>query len=146
MPSDGDDAGLSGRCYCGKARINCATGAQAVAYCHCSDCRRVTASILPAFAAVAEGDVAFHGLTDMPVSHAAGVERWFCRDCGSQMAARFTYLPGQIYLPLGVLEQAERLAPEVHCHAGAQMPWLHLEDGLPRCADSGRDVLLGAKP
>lgn len=57
------------------------------------------------------------------------------------MAARFDYLPDQVYVPLGVLDQIDELAPELHCHASNAPTWLHLNDGLPRDGGSGRDHL-----
>ena len=76
-----------------------------------------------------------------PLEHVPGVRRWTCLTCGSPMVARFDYLPGQVYVPLGVLDQAPDLPPSHHCHAAAQMPWLHLIDDLPRSDASGRDRL-----
>ncbi len=66
----------------------------------------------------------------------AGVRRVFCPDCGSPLAAWFDYLPGQVYLPLGILDQAAELPPEIHSHSDAQLPWLKIEDGLERAANS----------
>lgn len=67
-----------------------------------------------------------------------GVIRRFCRDCGSALTAEFDYLPGQVYVPLGILDQADRLQPQQHCHDAARLAWLHIEDRLPRDAASGR--------
>ena len=109
--------------------------------CHCTDCRRVTASPAPTFAAFAEDTVRV--IPDLapakPVN--PGVTRWFCPDCGSQMMARFDYLPGQTYVPLGILDQAGDLPPEIHCHAENALSWLHLEDGKPRQPGSARAIL-----
>lgn len=69
------------------------------------------------------------------------VTRWHCPDCGSPVAARFEYLPGQLFVPLGVIEEMDGLAPSLHCHSHKQAPWLHLDDGLPRSEGSGRDEL-----
>lgn len=111
-----------------------------VAYCHCADCRRVTGAAVAAF--VAFSDDVLTVAPDHPrVSHATGVERQFCPDCGSPLTARFSYLPGQVYVPLGVLDQTDALAPEVHCHDGARPAWLHIEDDLPRDGGSARAVL-----
>ena len=70
-----------------------------------------------------------------------GVNRWFCPDCGSPLAATFDYLPGQVYVPLGLLDQAADLAPDQHCHDAARLPWLHIDDSAPRETASGRDRL-----
>jgi len=55
-----------------------------------------------------------------------------CNICGSPLAAEFDYLPGQIYVPLGKLDQAAKLTPELHCHDTSRLPWLHVLDDLPR--------------
>ena len=55
--------------------------------------------------------------------------------------ATYDYLPDQTYVPLGVLDQADTLAPQLHCHADSALPWLHIDDDLPRSAASGRDTL-----
>ena len=144
MPSETAKPPITGRCYCGLAQIAGRTEPQIVTYCHCQDCRRVTASPLPTFAAFGSDDIDITGVTDMPVSHNPGVKRWFCRACGSQLAAVFDYLPDQIYVPLGELDQADALAPSLHCHADAQLSWLHLDDGLPRESASGRAALRDA--
>jgi len=113
-----------------------------VAYCHCTDCRRWTGSPLPAFAAFSDADIV--PPDSAPLEVAPGVKRWACHVCGSPMMARFDYLPGQTYVPLGVLDDAAQLPPEIHCHANQQLPWLHVNDTLPRAADSARDALNSA--
>jgi hypothetical protein len=79
-----------------------------------------------------------------PFSVVPGVERWTCDRCGSPLAARFDYLPGQTYVPLGVLDQAGELAPSLHCHSDSRLPWLPIDDGLPRAEGSGRANLNAA--
>jgi len=116
-----------------------------VAYCHCGDCKRWTGSPLPAFAAFATSDLV---ITPRPASrsHATGVERWNCPDCGSPLAATFAYLPDAIYVPLGLLDQAGELGPKMHAHAGEAYDWLHLSDDLPRHDGSARTSLNGVTP
>lgn len=135
---------ITGRCYCGAVTIAADGPAQTVTYCHCADCRRVTGAPVTAFAAVAKGAVALSAEsqgTIRHVSHSEGVERWFCGSCGSPLKAWFAYLPNQDYLPLGILDQAPDMPPEHHCYVGAAMPWLSLDDGLPRSDDSGSEFL-----
>ena len=139
MPPDA--AVFTGRCYCGAHRIEAAGPPETVTYCHCADCKRVTASPLPAFAAFPEGTVTITPDLQAAKPVTPGVIRHFCPDCGSQLTARFDYLTGQVYVPLGVLDQADQLAPRFHCHSGSTLPWLYLDDDLPRAQDSGRDLL-----
>ena len=41
----------------------------------------------------------------------------------------------------GALDQAEELKPRHHIFAKDELPWLHLEDGLPRYELFPQDVL-----
>ena len=132
MPSD---AAASGRCYCGAHEVR-ATGFLTAAYCHCTDCRRITGAPVAAFAAYARVEITPNVA---PRSFVAGVQRWSCPACGSALAASYDYLPGQIYVPLGVLDAPP--APRMHCHVNSALPWLHIRDDLPRHAASGREAL-----
>lgn len=58
------------------------------------------------------------------------------------MMATFNYIPNQIYVPLGVINEAHNLAANVHCHVEKRLPWLHLLDDLPQERGSARDKLL----
>lgn len=138
MPSDG----FTARCYCGASRLTLDRPPAAVAYCHCSDCRRWTGAPVAAFAAVERADV-IDQLPE-PFSAVPGVERWTCPTCHAPLGAAFAYLPDQIYVPLGIIDQADQLPPAMHSHAGSALPWLHIEDGLPRAEASARDSLNSA--
>ena len=76
-----------------------------------------------------------------PVSHFKGVERWFCETCGSPLGARYDYLPGQVYVPLGLIDQAAELPPSLHSHSSSALPWLCIKDHLARQEHSARDAL-----
>ncbi len=94
---------------------------------------------MPAFLAVKTGSL--FGLPGAPKQINAGVNRWNCKKCGSPVAATFDYLPDQIYVPLGIVDQAADIHPEVHCHFDNALSWLHLDDGLPREGASARAIL-----
>lgn len=132
---------VTGRCYCGKTTVSARKSPLITTYCHCSSCRRLTGAPVAAFSAFTAGD-----LDISPAPHHAapvtnGVDRWFCADCGTSLAATYDYLPDQIYVPLGLLDQADALAPTHHSHAGSALPWLHINDDMPRSDGSGRDAL-----
>ena len=135
------ETAVTGRCYCGAMRLRARRMPQTVAYCHCSDCRRWSGAPVAGFAAFAEGELDFTPSLGAAFSPAPGVKRWSCRDCGSPLAAWFDVLPGQIYVPLGLIDQAAELPPQLHCHNDARLPWLHIDDDLKRHGGSGRDSL-----
>ena len=134
------DTVCKGRCYCGASHFETDTKPATVAYCHCADCRRVTGAPVAAFAQFPEGTVLLQG----PVTNLrrGDVTRQFCNSCGSPLTAQFDYLPGQIYVAVGCLENAASFAPELHCHAEARLPWLCLTDDLPRAPTSARKALI----
>ncbi|KPA21718.1 Glutathione-dependent formaldehyde-activating enzyme [Shimia sp. SK013] len=142
MPSDGTTHHkITGRCYCGAVLLVSDHLPATVAYCHCSDCRRWTGAPLPAFAAFGADHLSAKPDQGTGISHTQGVTRWNCNACGSPLMARFEYLPDQVYVPLGLIDQAADLAPALHCHADAAYPWLHLQDDAPRVFGSARNTL-----
>lgn len=95
---------------------------------------------MPVFAAFADADVTlFPDVAEH--SFAQGVHRRVCPECGSALTARFAYLPGQTYVPVGVFDDADILMPEVQCHAGSRLGWLPELDHIPSEAGSARDTL-----
>ena len=95
---------------------------------------------MPAFAAF-DPDTLSLAPQVAEVTYPTGVSRRNCAQCGSPLTARFPYLPGQVYVPLGLLDQAADFAPQVHCHAKNAYDWLHMPDDLPREDGSARDTL-----
>ncbi|MCF2906571.1 GFA family protein [Octadecabacter sp. CECT 8868] len=129
-----------GRCYCGACSISTSADPSTVLYCHCSDCRRWTGAALPAFVAFATDDVAVTPNVNS-ARYESGAVRQNCPDCGSPLTAAFPYLPDQIYVPVGVLNNPDHYPPQLHCHVASKPKWLHIEDDLARVTASGRDTL-----
>ena len=132
---------LTGHCYCGKTQITADSPPLQIAYCHCTDCRRVTGAPVAAFAAFETSTVTLTPdvTTTSPLTNS--VKRRFCPSCGSPLTAEFAYLPKQVYVPLGLLDQADELPPELHCHTDSALKWLHIQDDTKRFAGTARDTL-----
>ena len=143
MTTDKDDTAtvVTGRCYCGATKISATQAPLAIAYCHCIDCRRVTGAPVAAFAAFDETAACFSPDEGRKVVANPGVLRSFCAVCGSPLTGRYEYLPGQVYVPLGLLDQAGDLAPQLHAHESERLPWLHIVDDLERFATTARSGL-----
>ena len=143
MPSDlpVTDPLITGRCYCGATTLAARQAPQVVAYCHCADCRRWTGAPVGAFAAFGADDLEFTPRLGPGYPAVEGVDRRTCNTCGSPLAARFDYLPGQVYVPVGLLDQANDWPPSLHCHADARLGWLQITDDLPRKSGTARNIL-----
>ena len=135
---------ITGRCYCGATKISATQAPQTIAYCHCTDCRRVTGAPVAAFAAFDETAVTFSPDEGRKVVANPGVMRTFCAICGSPLAGRYEYLPGQVYVAVGVLDQANELAPQLHAHDSQRLQWLHIDDDLERFPNTSRSRLTDA--
>ena len=147
MPSETDaetPLPITGRCYCGAHSFTGTCLPDVVTYCHCDDCKRVSGAPVAAFAAFDPDDLRFDPPLTARISVMEGVERWFCQFCGSPLAATYAYLPGQIYVSLGAIDQADSLPPDRHAHAGNTLTWLKIEDDLPRDCASARAALIRA--
>ncbi|WP_282605773.1 GFA family protein [Pelagibius sp. Alg239-R121] len=131
----------TGRCYCGARTFTTTQAPQTVAYCHCDDCRRATGGPVAAFAAFEEQAVTFTPDEGRKAAVNPGVTRTFCADCGSSLTGRYDYLPGQVYISLGVVDQADDFAPRIHTHESERLTWLHIDDDLERVATSGRATI-----
>lgn len=142
--AEGGEAPVTGRCYCGATTIRATRMPRTIAYCHCLDCRRVTGAPVAAFAAFDEAAVSFAPDEGRRVTVSPGVLRSFCAACGSPLAGRYDYLPGQVYVALGVLDQAQHLAPRLHAHEAQRLAWLHIDDDLERFATTARSQLAGS--
>lgn len=132
---------ITGRCYCGAITFRSAVAPQTVAYCHCSDCRRATGGPVAAFAAFLEGDVVFEPSEGKQVTVNPGVARTFCAHCGSSLTGRYDYIPNQVYISIGVIDQADVLPPEMHSHDDQRLDWLHIDDDIARFQVTARDAL-----
>lgn len=141
---DPQNHAVTGRCYCGSTTLTSRTRPQLVTYCHCSDCRRVTGAPVAAFAAFPEDAVIIRPSRPVVTPGGAGVRRAFCPDCGSPLAAWFDYLPGQVYVSLGLLDQASEFPPQMHSHVDAKLPWLEIADDAKRVEGSSRAGLVAA--
>lgn len=132
---------ITGRCYCGATRLQAAALPSTVAYCHCTDCRRVTGAPVAAFAAFDSAAVTFSPNEGRAVRVNPGVTRSFCENCGSPLAGRYDYLPDMVYIALGLLDQADDIPPELHAHVDDRLTWLHIRDDLERHPGSARSRL-----
>ncbi len=125
------DAALHGRCFCGAVHVATATMPFQVSWCHCRDCRRQTGAPAVVWAGFASDAVSFEG-TPQRRQSSPHIIRSFCSACGTPMSYEDDRLPGEIYLPAGIFDEADRLVPERHHYVSSKLFWLHLEDGLDR--------------
>jgi hypothetical protein len=62
------------------------------------------------------------------------VERGFCSQCGSSLAFHEAGLDDRVEVTLGSLDRPADVRPDDHVGSESQLPWLKIDDDLPRFA------------
>lgn len=122
----------SGHCLCGDVTW-ALTGTQIWScLCHCSDCRRNTASPVTAFFGVHDADFSWTGTLPKTYASSPDVTRSFCGTCGTPMAFNAVQYAGETYLYAATLDDPADFRPDMHVYYGEKLDWLHISDTLPK--------------
>jgi len=132
MTRAGTESPIEGGCHCGRCRVRIAGDPFRVSWCHCADCRRVTGAPATVFVGFPEDTIEYAGERPDRRATSQFAERLFCGNCGTPLAYRYRSLEGEIYFHVGVLDEPARFVPELHAWVSESLPWLELDDDLPR--------------
>ena len=127
-----------GGCLCGAVRFALAASPKWTALCHCDSCRRAASAPLVAWMGFQPDQVEWSGTRQFFNSSKHAV-RSFCPTCGSPMSFASERWPGELHLYGASLDEPEAYVPQSHCFTAELLHWLHVEDGLPRFAQSADD-------
>jgi hypothetical protein len=123
---------FQGGCLCGAIRYVARGEPMAVAFCHCSMCRRSAGAPVVAWAMWQRDRLEITRGKPTVFASSSGVERGFCSACGTQLTYVADFLPGLIDVTVGSMDEPDRLPPTMHIWASKKVPWLELGDTLPR--------------
>ena len=121
-----------GSCLCGKTRWAYEGAPTWGCYCHCDDCRRNCAAPVVAWLGVPLTVFEWTGQPPKTLESSEGVFRHFCEDCGSPMGFEAAHYPGGMQLYAASMEKPEEFEPTFHVNWQSKLPWLALEDDLPK--------------
>jgi len=128
-----------GGCLCGGVRYRAGGAPLWVAHCHCESCRRHTGAVMTSFVGYLKPQVAFTRGTPLVHESSAGVWRRSCADCGTPLSYEATRSAGETHLYLATLDQPAGIRPTLHVFTAEAVPWLEIDDGLPRYPGLSRD-------
>jgi hypothetical protein len=121
-----------GGCRCGSVRFRADGPPLFTAYCHCRSCRQQTGSPVTTYTGFPVNRVAFtRGLAAVYAS-SPGVERGFCRRCGTPLLYRSTRWPGEIHLFTCTFDEPAAFPPQSHVYFSEHVPGFDVRDDLPR--------------
>lgn len=130
MDAEGTKGVIGGGCQCGAVRYAGSMQPQNVHYCHCRMCQRAVGNVFATLVPVRRDSLSWTGSpTFFQSSNRA--KRGFCAACGTPLT--FAYDDSDwICVTLGSLDDPASVPPIVHYGIESQVPWLHIQDDLPR--------------
>ena len=128
-------AKLSGRCLCGSVTWKTDCEPLWAGFCHCDSCRRASSAPVTAFFGVVRDSVEWSGEL---AEHQSSPDlcRGFCPSCGTQLYVRSTRWPTETHLYAATLDDPSQFKPKAHFHYAEKLPWLNIDDDLPKYAAS----------
>jgi hypothetical protein len=121
-----------GGCACGAVRYRLEAEPFDAGYCHCTVCRRSAGAPVLAFATVPlDKFVVIKGEPAKRRSSSFG-ERWFCRDCGAQLAMNVDHQPDTIDFTIPSLDNPNIIEPAFHIFTEDRVRWFETTDDCPR--------------
>ena len=124
--------GTNGRCLCGNLRFELRGTPLWVAHCHCESCRRSTGSAVATFVGYKKKQLTYTRGERKFYESSPGIQRGFCADCGTPMTYEADRYPDEVHLYVSTLDNPGAYRPQVHVFFAERIPWMKLEDDLPR--------------
>lgn len=122
----------TGGCLCGAVRYRTQGPPAWVAHCHCTSCRRTAGAAFVTYAGFKRPNFEFTKGTPRVFESSPGVLRSFCGACGTPLTYEGARWPDEVHIFVCTLDQPDSLAPQAHVYTSEAMPWVHLDDNLPR--------------
>ena len=123
---------MDGGCCCGAVRYRIAGAPSRTTNCHCLHCRRTSGA--PYLTWIEVSSSRFSVVSGTPARYASrpGVTRQFCAACGTQLTYQHAGEPDIVDVTACSLDTVDGITPEDHVWCDRLVPWLKLDDGLPR--------------
>ena len=122
----------TGGCLCGAVRYRATEGPVRAVNCHCGMCRKSSGAAFLTFVHFAVGAFTWTAGAATRYRSSSEAERGFCDRCGSQLMMHESVLDDRVQVTLGSLDQPGDVRPDDHVWTESQLPWLRVEDDLPR--------------
>jgi len=124
----------TGQCLCGHVKFEASGAPLWIAHCHCLSCRRQTGSCVATFVGFRRTQLVFPTGQRAVYKSSPGVRRGFCAKCGTPLSYEADRHAGEIHIYVCSLDRPQDFVPQVHVFHAEHVPWLELNDGLPRHA------------
>jgi len=137
VPASAPALPLAGGCLCGAIRYRVTAAPLVVSHCHCSLCRRASGAPLVTWATVPRAAYTLSQGTPRALSATPAARRTFCADCGTPLTFQAHATLDTVDVTVASLDHPAAVPPTEHVWTASRLPWLALDDDLPRRAGGG---------
>lgn len=127
------NATFRGACLCGSVTFEADAPSLFCCHCHCAWCRAAHGAAFVTWVGVADAQFRITG--DATLTWYQSTEqsrRGFCGRCGSTLFFASTLAPGEMHITRASIDGPIDLMPEAHVFVEHAVPWLPIDDDLPR--------------
>jgi len=130
---------IHGSCLCGDVRFCATLPSRWAAHCHCTLCQRAHGAPFVTWVGFQSGQVTIDPAGHQPswYESSVGARRGFCARCGSPMFFASTRWPDELHVARAMIAGALDREPSAHVFYETHVPWLQVNDGLPRKNSTG---------
>ena len=120
---------IRGSCLCRQVQYEVENLREGIVFCHCSFCRKATASAFSANARVARDEFKLVAGEDKLATYesSSGKIRYYCSNCHSQLYHHSQAEPTVLVLKLGTIDYCDQdlaTLPRKHIFNDERFPWL----------------------
>ena len=128
-----------GSCLCGAVRFTAALPSKWVAHCHCTYCRRAHGAPFVTWAGFPDDQVTLDDAASLLhwYESSKGAMRGSCSRCGTPMLFKSERWPGELHIARSLIEGPLDKDPSAHVFFETHVPWLSIEDDLPKKCSQG---------
>ena len=123
---------LGGGCMCGAVRYEARGAPSRTEVCHCRMCQRNSGNVFAVYASFDSENVEFLKGAPKVYRSSSFAERGFCADCGTPLTFQYLAARDDIGIAVGSFDEPARVKPDSHDGIESWVPWLVMDDGLPR--------------
>ena len=124
---------VAGSCLCGSVRYRSDAEPLMQAVCHCDNCQRQSGTSFSVIIGVPAGSIRYEGEENLATYNdrglsGKGVDRRFCKKCGSPIVSVVEMMPAMHFIKTGTLADKSWLAPNTHVWCDSAQPWVKIPD------------------
>lgn len=123
---------LEGGCFCGAIRFRITGPFTNQCLCHCESCRRAAGAPFVAWCTVSRENFDVHHGELTVYRSSKGVQRGFCKQCGTSITYSNEARNREIDVALAALDDPEALQPKFQIFVNNRLDWIDTNKELPQ--------------